>query len=28
LRTVLAIATINFMPGQQRLAIVDTPLKA
>jgi 3',5'-cyclic AMP phosphodiesterase CpdA len=28
LRTVLGIASINFMPGQQRLAIVDTPLKA
>jgi 3',5'-cyclic AMP phosphodiesterase CpdA len=27
LRTVLGIASINFMPGQQRLAIVDTPLK-
>ena len=28
LRTVLGIANITFMPGQQRLAIVDTPLKA
>jgi 3',5'-cyclic AMP phosphodiesterase CpdA len=28
LRTVLGIASVNFMPGQQRLAIVDTPLKA
>jgi 3',5'-cyclic AMP phosphodiesterase CpdA len=27
LRTVLGIASINFMPGQQRLAIVDTPLQ-
>src|SRR6266700_1494995 len=26
LRSVLGIANINFMPGQQRLAIVDTPL--
>jgi 3',5'-cyclic AMP phosphodiesterase CpdA len=28
LRTVLGTASINFMPGQQRLAIVDTPLQA
>ncbi|HEY6257792.1 MAG TPA: metallophosphoesterase [Xanthobacteraceae bacterium] len=28
LRTVLGIASINFVPGQQRLAIVDSPLKA
>jgi len=27
LRSVLGIANINFMPGQQRLAIVDTPLQ-
>jgi 3',5'-cyclic AMP phosphodiesterase CpdA len=27
LRSVLGIASINFMPGQQRLAIVDTPLQ-
>jgi 3',5'-cyclic AMP phosphodiesterase CpdA len=27
LRTVLGIANITFMPGQQRLAIVDAPLK-
>jgi 3',5'-cyclic AMP phosphodiesterase CpdA len=27
LRTVLGIASINFVPGQQRLAIVDTPLQ-
>jgi 3',5'-cyclic AMP phosphodiesterase CpdA len=27
LRAVLGIASINFMPGQQRLAIVDTPLQ-
>jgi 3',5'-cyclic AMP phosphodiesterase CpdA len=27
LRSVLGIASVNFMPGQQRLAIVDTPLK-
>ena len=27
LRTVLGIANITFMPGQQRLAIVDPPLK-
>jgi 3',5'-cyclic AMP phosphodiesterase CpdA len=27
LRTVLGTASINFMPGQQRLAIVDTPLQ-
>jgi len=27
LRSVLGIARINFMPGQQRLAIVDTPLQ-
>jgi 3',5'-cyclic AMP phosphodiesterase CpdA len=28
LRSVLGIASINFVPGQQRLAIVDTPLQA
>ena len=28
LRSVLGIASVNFMPGQQRLAIVDTPLQA
>ena len=27
LRTVLGIASINLVPGQQRLAIVDTPLQ-
>jgi 3',5'-cyclic AMP phosphodiesterase CpdA len=27
LRSVLGIASINFMPGQQRLAIVDSPLQ-
>jgi 3',5'-cyclic AMP phosphodiesterase CpdA len=27
LRSVLGIASVNFMPGQQRLAIVDTPLQ-
>ncbi|HWF95591.1 MAG TPA: metallophosphoesterase [Xanthobacteraceae bacterium] len=27
LRSVLGIASINFMPGRQRLAIVDTPLQ-
>src|SRR5258707_13398664 len=27
LRSVLGIASINFMPGQERLAIVDTPLQ-
>jgi hypothetical protein len=27
LRSVLGIARINFMPGQQRLAIVDAPLQ-
>ncbi|HEY2227544.1 MAG TPA: metallophosphoesterase [Xanthobacteraceae bacterium] len=27
LRSVLGIASINFMPGQQRLAIVDAPLQ-
>jgi 3',5'-cyclic AMP phosphodiesterase CpdA len=27
LRTVLGIASISFVPGQQRLAIVDTPLQ-
>jgi 3',5'-cyclic AMP phosphodiesterase CpdA len=27
LRSVLGTASINFMPGQQRLAIVDTPLQ-
>ena len=27
LRTVLGIANVTFMPGQQRLAIVDAPLK-
>jgi 3',5'-cyclic AMP phosphodiesterase CpdA len=27
LRSVLGIASINFVPGQQRLAIVDTPLQ-
>jgi 3',5'-cyclic AMP phosphodiesterase CpdA len=27
LRSVLGIARVNFMPGQQRLAIVDTPLQ-
>jgi 3',5'-cyclic AMP phosphodiesterase CpdA len=28
LRSVLGTASINFVPGQQRLAIVDTPLQA
>jgi hypothetical protein len=27
LRTVLGTGSINFMPGQQRLAIVDMPLQ-
>jgi 3',5'-cyclic AMP phosphodiesterase CpdA len=27
LRSVLGIASVNFMPGQQRLAIVDSPLQ-
>jgi 3',5'-cyclic AMP phosphodiesterase CpdA len=27
LRSVLGIASVNFMPGQQRLALVDTPLQ-
>jgi 3',5'-cyclic AMP phosphodiesterase CpdA len=27
LRSMLGIASVNFMPGQQRLAIVDTPLQ-
>jgi 3',5'-cyclic AMP phosphodiesterase CpdA len=27
LRSVLGIASVNFMPGRERLAIVDTPLQ-
>ncbi len=27
LRSVLGIASINFKPGKQRLAIIDTPLQ-
>ena len=27
LRTVLGIANVTFRPGQQRLAIIDTPLQ-